>query len=95
MQLGEECMLWIYADRYGLELARRRRTFKAASFSRALADNGRSGIVTLHPETTALRVGSDPDDYSCVRIFNDDGTVIGTMKRSPAGEVAWHGAIRL
>ncbi len=88
-------MLWVYADRYGVELSGRRHTFKATSFSRSLADDGRRGTVTLHPETKVLGVGSGADDYSCVRIFNDDGCVVGTLKRSPAGEVAWHEATRL
>lgn len=95
MQMAATAMLWIYADKYGLDLSERRRTFKATSFSQSLTDDGRTGRVTLHPEAIVLGVGSGPDDYSCVRIFNDDGTVVGTMKRSPAGEVAWIDAIRV
>lgn len=84
-------MLWIHADRYGLDAAERRRTFKAMSFSPWLSNDGLSGTLTLHPEVTVLNVGSSADDYKCVRVFAEDGRIIGTMRRSPAGEVTWHG----
>ncbi len=92
---GDTCVLWIYADRYGLELSRRRCAFKAISFSLSLADDGCGGTVTLLPQMTILSVGNGEDDYSCVRIFNDDARVVGTMRRSPAGEVSWYDVIKL
>lgn len=82
-------MLWVFADRYGVDPQERRRTCKAASFSYELSDDGRRGFVTLYPAATVLCIGSDTGDYHCVRIFND-GRVIGTMCRSAAGEVFWH-----
>jgi hypothetical protein len=82
-------MLWVCADRYGLELDERQRTFKAVSFSPALADDRRSGTVTLYPGIAVLNVGSSEEDYSCVRLFDEAGRVIGAMRRSPGGEVTW------
>jgi hypothetical protein len=85
-------MLWVYADRYLLDLPDRRTSFKAVSFSHALADDGRSGTLTLYPQAHVLRVGDGADDYQCVRVFREDGLIIGTMSRSAAGEVSWRAA---
>lgn len=82
-------MLWIYAYRYGLELSGRCRTFKAASFSFELSDDRQSGMVILFPGSRALAVGGGMEDYHCVRVFDHEGLVKGTMSRSPAGEVRW------
>jgi hypothetical protein len=37
-------------------------------------------------------VGDGADDYQCVRVFREDGLIIGTMSRSAAGEVSWRAA---
>ncbi len=44
-------MLWVYADRYGVDLPGRRDTFKATLFSHSLSTDRRSGLVWLYPDT--------------------------------------------
>ena len=84
-------MFIVYADRSSqqLDLFARREGFTAEAFSHHLAVDGQSGTVTLHPEALALRVGGGPDDFERVRIFGEDGELVGAMTRSPYGGVAW------
>lgn len=86
-------MLWIYAYRYGLQPPERCMTFKATSFSHELSDDRQSGTVTLFPGSMDLRVSGSTEDYQCVRIFDHEGLVRGTMARSPSGEVRWRPGI--
>jgi hypothetical protein len=84
-------MFIVYADRstQQLDLFARREGFMAEGFSHVLAADGQSGTVTLQPEELALRVGAGPDDFERIRIFGEDGELVGAMTRSPYGGVAW------
>ena len=84
-------MLTVLAIDHGdpQELATRRDRYTCSTFTHALASDSRSGTVTLHPDNRVLRVGFAPEDYESVRIFMDDGRLVGSMRRSPTGFVAW------
>ena len=71
------------------QLATRRDRYKCSSFTHALALHQRSGTVTLNPENRVLVVGGNPDDYESIRVFAEDGTVVGWMRRSTDGTVSW------
>jgi hypothetical protein len=71
------------------ELATRRDRFTCTAFAPALATDCRSGTITLQPDDRVLTVGFAADDYESVRIFLDDGRLVGAMRRSPTGFVAW------
>jgi hypothetical protein len=79
----------IYADRLSLEpnAPLGRHGFTALSFSHKLSADGQSGTVTLQPDSRTIRVG--PGDYERVRVFGEDGALVGAMTRSPYGQVAW------
>jgi hypothetical protein len=81
----------IFADRYGppAELAGLRQSFTAVSVSQAVSVDRRHGIVTLDPQGTTLRVGSEADEYVRVRIVERSMGLIGTMSCSPDGTVIW------
>lgn len=82
-------MLWVYVYRYGAYPGGcRQTTFKASRFTYWIAEDGRSGTLTLHPDAVILTVGNDPEDYHCVRVFAHTH-VVGTMCRSATGEVSW------
>lgn len=84
-------MLTVLAIDHGdpQELATRRDRYTCSTFTHALASDSRSGTVTLHPDNRVLRVGFAPEDYESVRIFMEDGRLVGSMRRSPTGFVAW------
>lgn len=86
---SRSAMLWVHAYLHGLDVPEQRHAFKATSFSHALSADRRSGTVTLRPKGQVLTVGSEAHDFQCVRIFDEDGRALGTMSRSPAGEVIW------
>lgn len=84
-------MLTVLATDHGdpRELATRRDRYTCSTFTHVLASDGRSGTVTLQPDNRVLRVGFAPDDYESVRIFMEDGRLVGSMRRSSTGFVAW------
>lgn len=84
-------MLTVLAIDHGdpQELATRRDRYTCSAFSHSLASDCRSGTVTLQPEDRVLRVGFAPNDYESVRIFMEDGRLVGSMRRSPTGFVVW------
>lgn len=84
----------IFADRYGpaAELAGLRQSFTAASVSHAVSVDGRHGIVTLDPQGTTLRVGSEADEYERIRVVDRSSAVIATMNCSADGTVSWRHA---
>ncbi len=84
-------MLTVLAIDHGdaQELASRRHRYTCSAFTHALASDCRSGTVTLQPHNQVLRVGFAPDDYESVRIFLEDGRLVGSMRRSATGFVAW------
>jgi len=90
---GSSAVLWVYAERYGRDSPGYRHIFKAASFSHSLSEDGRTGLVTLSPQPRILSVGGGLRDYECVRVFNDEGSVLGRMSRQASGEVAWLGSL--
>jgi hypothetical protein len=79
----------IYADRLALQpnSPMGREGFTALTFSHKLSDDKQSGTVTLEPGARAIRVGVG--DYERVRIFGEDGVLVGAMTRSPYGQVTW------
>jgi hypothetical protein len=79
----------IYADRLDSQPHSPvgREGFTALSFSHALSDDRQSGMVTLQPGTRIIRVGVG--DYERVRIFGENGALVGAMTRSPYGQVSW------
>jgi hypothetical protein len=81
----------IFADRYGpaAELPGRRQSFTAVAISHAVSVDCRHGIVTLAPEGTTLRVGSESDEYERIRVVDRSAELIGTMICSPDGTVMW------
>jgi hypothetical protein len=84
-------MLTVLATDHGdpQELATRRDRYTCTTFTHALASDCRSGTITLQPDNRVLQVGFAPADYESVRIFLADGRLIGSMRRSPTGFVAW------
>jgi hypothetical protein len=83
-------MLEVVADAYqdSLELSGRRERFICADFSYAIALNGMSGIVVLHPEGRTLIVSASMG-YERVRVIDGEGTPIGTMSLNVDGRVTW------
>lgn len=81
----------IFADRYGpaAELAGLRQSFTAAAVSHAVSVDRRHGIVTLAPEGTTLRVGSEADEYERIRVVERSLGLVGTMRCSSDGMVTW------
>ena len=67
------------------DLATRRDRFTCSAFTHRLASDCRQGTVTLLPESRILKVGFAPDDYESVRIFAEDGELVGSMRRSHTG----------
>ncbi len=90
-------MFTVYANRSGppLELTARRDTFSAGRFSWDIAPDCRSGTLTLGPESRSLRVGSGPEDYERVRVFDASGELVGTLALSAAGVVTWSTPVRM
>jgi hypothetical protein len=86
--------LTIFADRYGpaAELPGRRQSFTALAVSHAVSTDCRHGIVTLTPEGTTLRVGSEADEYERIRVVDCSAELIGTMICSSDGTVMWRAA---
>lgn len=86
-----ESTFTIFADRYGpaAELAGLRQSFTATSVSHAVSVDHRHGIVTLFPDGTTLRVGSEADEYERVRIVERTMGFVGAMTCSPDGTVTW------
>jgi len=84
-------MFIIYADRSieQMDLFTRREGFSAEAFTHFLAPDGLSGTVTLEPQALTLQVGTGPNDFERVRVFGEDGELVGAMTRSPYGGVAW------
>jgi len=84
-------MLTVLATDHGdsHELASRRDRYTCAAFTHILATDCRSGTITLQPDNRVLRVGFAPADYESVRIFMEDGRLVGSMRRSATGFVAW------
>jgi hypothetical protein len=84
-------MLTVLASGHGdsQELASRRDRYTCAAFSHALASDCRSGTVVLEPDNRILRIGFAPADYESVRIFLEDGRLVGSMRRLATGFVAW------
>ena len=84
-------MLTVLASDHGdpQELATRRDRYTCSAFTHSLASDCRSGTVTLEPDSRLLRVGFARDDYESVRIFMEDGKLVGSMRRSPTGFVVW------
>ena len=82
-------MFLIYADRLGPQpnALPGREAFTALAFSHELSDDRQSGTVTLQPATRILRVGTG--EYERVRIFGEDGGLVGAITRSPYGHVSW------
>jgi hypothetical protein len=84
-------MFVVYADRHAPqrdELAPRE-GFTAEAFAHALAQDRQSGTITLQPQAQVLTVGAGPQDYERVRIFGENGALIGAMTCSPYGSVHW------
>jgi hypothetical protein len=84
-------MLMIIADYHDdpYELAGRRERFTAEEFSSLIDLGGCSGTVLLMPERRTLTVSSSAKDYERIRIFNENGRLIGTMAHSALGLVSW------
>lgn len=84
----------VFADRYGpaAELPGLRQSFTAAAVSQAVSVDRRHGVVTLAPEGTTLRVGSEADEYARIRIVERSSGLIGMMTCSPDGIVTWRAA---
>ena len=84
-------MLTVLASGLGdsQELANRRDRYTCSAFTHALASDCRSGTVILEPENRVLRIGFAPADYESVRIFLEDGRLVGSMRRLATGFVAW------
>jgi len=84
-------MLMIVADYRDdpSELAARRDRFTATEFSSTIASGERSGSVLLMPERRSLTVSSSPADYERIRIFNEQGQLIGALTCSATGLVSW------
>ena len=85
-------MFIVYADRSGQPLdlaASARDAFVANSFTHAVSDDGKTGTVTLEPNSRILRVGTAPEEYSRVRVFGENGSLVGAMSCSPYGAVMW------
>lgn len=90
-----ESTFTIFADRYGpaAELAGLRQSFTAASITHAVSVDRRHGIVTLTPEGTTLRVGSEADEYQRIRVVDRCTGLVGIMSCSPDGVVTWRPAV--
>ena len=71
------------------EPAPRRERYICSTFTHSLTSDARSGTVTLQPDNRVLQVGFAPDDYESVRIFMEDGRLVGSMRRSQTGFVVW------
>jgi hypothetical protein len=84
-------MLTVLATDHGdpQELASRRDRYICSAFTQVLASDCRSGTITLQPENRVLRVGFAPNDYESVRIFLEDGKLVGSMRRLGTGFVTW------
>jgi hypothetical protein len=84
-------MFVVYADRHvpQRDEATPREGFTAEAFSHALAQDRQSGTITLQPQAQVLTVGSGPQEYERVRIFGENGALIGAMTCSPYGSVHW------
>jgi len=70
-------------------LSVRRDRFTSVAFTHAIASHQRSGMVLLLPEERTLAVSLAPEDYERVRVFSDNGKLIGMMVCSPEGLVCW------
>ncbi|HVS76756.1 MAG TPA: hypothetical protein VHE11_07460 [Steroidobacteraceae bacterium] len=84
----------IFADRYGpaAELAGLRQSFTAAAVSHAISVDRRHGIITLVPQGTTLRVGSEADEYVRIRVVERSMGYVGMMVCSSDGMVSWRAA---
>jgi hypothetical protein len=84
-------MLMIIADYHDdpYELSGRRERFTAAEFAFTIELGKRSGSVLLIPEKRSLRVSSSSKDFERIRVFNENGNLLGTMACSPTGTVSW------
>jgi hypothetical protein len=84
-------MFVVYADRHApqREEAAPREGFTAEAFSHALAQDRQSGTITLQPQAHILTVGAGAEDYERIRIFGENGALIGAMTCSPYGSVHW------
>jgi hypothetical protein len=90
-----ELAFTVFADRYGpaAELEGLRQSFTAASVAHAVSIDQCHGIVTLGPQGTTLRVGSEADEYARIRIVESSHGLMGTMSCSPEGIVSWRPAM--
>ena len=86
---GLNAVFLIYADRLGLQpnALLGREAFTALSFSHEISDDRQSGAVTLRPDARILQVRTG--EYERVRVFGEDGGLVGAMTRSPYGQVSW------
>ncbi len=84
-------MLVIVADGFddALDLSARRDRFTCVDFSYQIALNGKSGIVELLPELLTLNVSNAARDYVQVRVFDSEGTPLGSMTVNAEGRVIW------
>lgn len=84
-------MLTIIADDHDdpLDLRIHRHRFVADAFEPSVATDGRSGGILLLPKRRALRVSGAPKDYERVRVFGEDGFLIGALVCSADGRVTW------
>lgn len=84
-------MFIAFAIMYGKprEAATRWDRFTGGSFAYEIAADGTNGTVTLQPEGHVLRVGLRDDEYESVRLFDESGLLLGTLRRSTAGAVEW------
>jgi hypothetical protein len=63
--------------------------FVADAFEPSVATDERSGGLLLLPKRRVLRVSSAPKDYERLRVFGEDGFLIGTLACSEDGRVTW------
>jgi hypothetical protein len=83
-------MLEIVADAYheSLDLSGRRDRFMCADFTYMIALNGMSGVVVLLPEQRTLIVSATMG-YERIRVFDSEGTPVGTLRVNTEGRVIW------
>ena len=88
--------LFVVAEGYEdpLELSARRDRFACDDFSYSIAHNGRSGFVVLLPQGRPLRVSGPSIGYVSIRVTDDAGKLLGSMRCDADARVSWSTAVR-
>jgi len=97
LELRVEVLVFLaIADCYEepMELSHRRDRFTATGYDRSISSDGKTGMLELHPGERILRVSASRAHYERIRVFAEDGRLVGAMSCNSDGLVQWVEPIR-